>query len=938
MRKIFFLSLLFLSILLVPNASNATHIMGGEITWECDANGRYDFRVSVYRDCSGNAVPVRGHLYIHNYPSVGVVTLIAKNNNPAGATNTSDIYSSVVGDTIKPNCRTGATYICGNGGGDPEAVFVENIEVNNVKLNGRPPLGGWIITYSDVARNPNDNISGQPGITLRAKMFSSSATVNDTCVDNSPVFREEATSLLCLGSAFTYNHNASDAELDSLVYEWARPLGDLFNSNRDGFFGNPDPLPSLFVEGSTPSNVGFDFRTGGTGRYTFDSPFPNSSQDVRNVAAVLDQNTGEISLECYTSGKYVSVVKVSAYKCGEKVAEIYRELQSNINANCATLNNEPTIRPPFLDPSNNFTLFNDTVNAGDLVTFNIQVTDFDFITDSSVIPPVIRFDTVTLEASGLQFGTNYTSSTTGCPNPPCATLTSSLPQSSQSGVNSSFRWQTDCNHVAFSDGCVSLSNTYTFVVRATDNSCPIPAQNIATISVTVLADSVIQSPLINCLDVKNNGDVELDWNTTPNIGNSFTAWMIYSATNKNGPYSLVDSVKTYNTTTYTHVGANADDQQRWYFMRSRSGCKGQIQNVSRDTVSTIFVDFQENNADLDVIWNPLGDPNPVGSSNQYRVSKAYPVTGGLSFYQNTMDTTINETFAVCSDTVQYRVELVNTAEACTSRSNLAGFRFEFAQPQTNFSFPANPCPNTSIAFTNLTTISSGTITYSWDFDDGSPVSTTENPSHTFTLPGSYDVTLTATSSLGCDSIFIQTLDVDFPDADAGTDIAICTAGSTQIGGSPTTTAGNTITWSPATGLSSTSVANPTATPTTTTTYTVTVTEPSGCSNTDQITVTVNSIPTADAGLDQTICSGDNASLGGSPTGPVGATYQWDNVASLSSGTAANPTATPTATTTYSVTVTSGVNCTATDQVTITVDPLPTADAGLDQTICDGDNA
>src|SRR5581483_4181590 len=60
-------------------------------------------------------------------------------------------------------------------------------------------------------------------------------------------------------------------------------------------------------------------------------------------------------------------------------------------------------------------------------------------------------------------------------------------------------------------------------------------------------------------------------------------------------------------------------------------------------------------------------------------------------------------------------------------------------------------------------------------------------------------------------------------------------------------------------------------------------------------------PTAFAlnpGNNATICTGDSVRLGGSPTGPVGATYSWSPAAGLSSPTAANPMASPTVTTTY----------------------------------------
>ena len=81
-----------------------------------------------------------------------------------------------------------------------------------------------------------------------------------------------------------------------------------------------------------------------------------------------------------------------------------------------------------------------------------------------------------------------------------------------------------------------------------------------------------------------------------------------------------------------------------------------------------------------------------------------------------------------------------------------------------------------------------------------------------------------------------------PIADAGADQEICSGSSTNIGGSPTGSGGDgepyTFSWSPATGLSSATAANPTAAPAVTTTYTVTVTDENGGEATDDVTVTV----------------------------------------------------------------------------------------------------
>jgi len=891
-------SLLLTVVLALPKQATATHLMGGEITWECNGNGEYVFTFKVYRDCSGNPISpnTSGLIQIHNYPTLNNVIQIPPTQ-----------WTTVRDADISPDCSGPGSFSCANG--DDESVF-EYVRTFTRKLNGTPPPAGWIITYDDVARNSNDNIQGQPGLTLRAKILPHSGTVADTCVDNSPQFQEIATSLICVGIPFNYNHNATDVELDSLVFEWARPLNAIGTNQ-------------LYQEGSVPSNVAFQ------SGYSFNSPFPGPAQDVRNVAASLDRNTGEISLTSFTSGKYVSVVKVTAYKCGEAVAEIYRELQSNLaNSSVCNTNDKPVVRPPFQDPSNNFTLWNDTVRAGDLVNFNIQIQDFASIAQNGG-------DSVTLSATGLQFGTNFTS-TTGCFNPPCATLTSTLPQTGFLGVSNSFSWQTDCNHVAFTDQCVSGQNTYTFVITAEDNRCPLPLKNVGTISITVLADSVILSPLIHCTDVQPNGDVKLDWNLTPNIQNSFSAWMIYSATAENGPYSLIDSVKTYSTSTYTHTGANAQTQRRWYYIRSRSGCKGIVQNVARDTVSTIFVDPVTTATQVDVNWNPLSVPNPQGSAAQYEVFREYTIGSGLSFFQNVSGETFTDNFPNCQDSVRYRIDLVNPLEGCTSRSNTLLYQVQFPDPIADFTYPATACPGDPVNFTNTTSISGGTITYVWDFGDGSPTSTQVSPTHTYSTSGTFSIELIANTPKGCSDTISKTIQITLPTADAGTNTSVCPGNSTAIGGSPTSTSPSaSYTWSPAATLNNASIANPTASPIVNTTYTVTVTDVNGCTNTDQVTVAVSSLPSADAGPDRNTCSAVPVMIGGSPTGPATATYNWDNGASLDDPTASNPMASPTVTTTYTVTVSTGVNCSATDQVTVTVDPSPTANAGADQAVCSG---
>src|SRR5574343_33869 len=196
-----------------------------------------------------------------------------------------------------------------------------------------------------------------------------------------------------------------------------------------------------------------------------------------------------------------------------------------------------------------------------------------------------------------------------------------------------------------------------------------------------------------------------------------------------------------------------------------------------------------------------------------------------------------------------------------------------------------------------------------------------------TAAGTPCYTYTVVDNFGCTWTQNQciTVNANTP-VNAGADVTICTGGSTTL----TASGAATYTWSPATGLSATTGASVTATPAATTTYTVTGTSAGGCITTDQVIVTVVPPPVTNAGADQTVCAGGSATL----TASGATTYTWSPATGLSATTGATVTATHAATTTYTVTGTTG-SCTSTDQVIVTVNPVATATANVDQTVCGG---
>ena len=231
-----------------------------------------------------------------------------------------------------------------------------------------------------------------------------------------------------------------------------------------------------------------------------------------------------------------------------------------------------------------------------------------------------------------------------------------------------------------------------------------------------------------------------------------------------------------------------------------------------------------------------------------------------------------------------------------------------ALPSVNAGLDQTVCTGTTITLSG-----GGAASYTWD--NG----VTDGVGFTQAL-GTITYTVAGTDANSC--INTDQVDVTVQNGapiDAGLDVSICDGASTTL----TATGGVSYTWDNGLGAGATFVVSPT----TTTTYNVTGTDANSCTGTDAITVTVNSLPTVNAGLDQTLCD-DGTSVTLSGSGAV--SYTWDNA--VTDGVSFSPTV---GTTTYTVTGTDANNCTNTDQVDVTINALPTVDAGIDQTVCTG---
>ena len=275
------------------------------------------------------------------------------------------------------------------------------------------------------------------------------------------------------------------------------------------------------------------------------------------------------------------------------------------------------------------------------------------------------------------------------------------------------------------------------------------------------------------------------------------------------------------------------------------------------------------------------------------------------------------------------------------------------------------------------------LSYAWTQTGGTPTVTltgATTTTATFSIPEltgptalTFQLTVTAGGASVTDTVVVTVnADNDAPTAEAGSEqfihegTVVTLTGSgedpentalsyawTQTGGSPTVTlTGGTTTTATFTA--------PELVEDVTLTFTLTVTDAGGASGTDTVAIRVwanNDAPTAAAGSDQTVSEGDAVTLTGTGQDPEQSvlTYAWRQTggaptmtltgAATATTTFTVPELTGPTTLTFTLTVTDAGGspgtgrASGTDEVVVTINAdndLPTADAGTDQTVSEGD--
>lgn len=261
---------------------------------------------------------------------------------------------------------------------------------------------------------------------------------------NSSVYFDDCPcpAIACVNQKYCYNSLAVDPDGDSLSYKLVAPFGDDCS---------PLPIPAVY---QYPHLV-----AGGT--------------------LTIDPVTGTLCWDSPTQiGEFNYTIKISEWRNGTLVGYVIRDVQLTVQGNC-------TNSPPTFDP-----LPDVCVTAGDVVNFNVQVTDFEG-------------NLITLTGSGLPLSTT---------NP--ATFTDTAQFSSVTGI---FNWNTSCENIKV--------GAYQMLFAATDNGSP-QFSDYQSVMIDILP------PIITGVTATPFGNgVTINWNPT-NCSNA-EGYRIYRTTNPN---------------------------------------------------------------------------------------------------------------------------------------------------------------------------------------------------------------------------------------------------------------------------------------------------------------------------------------------------------------------------------------------------------------------
>lgn len=292
----------------------ASHIVGGELTYRCLGGDVYEIKLDIYQDClSGQPDAIK-----QDTPAfVGILDLDIQ-----GGAYMRDSLKATSRQLVPPNFNNS----CVNNPPPTCLWKVSFVKTYRLPANTR----GYRIAYVRCCRNATIGNILFPSETGATYFVDIPPAQQGAGCNNSATFKNFPPQIICINNPLVYDHSAFDADGDSLTYEFCE-------SYEGGNNFDPKPFPERSFPGVVTYTPGYS-----PGRPIAGSP-----------ALQINPTSGLISGTPNQLGRYVVTVCCNEWRNGQLINTVKREFQFVItNCSKAVVANIPQ----FSDEFNTYTV------------------------------------------------------------------------------------------------------------------------------------------------------------------------------------------------------------------------------------------------------------------------------------------------------------------------------------------------------------------------------------------------------------------------------------------------------------------------------------------------------------------------------------------------------------------------------------------------------
>ncbi len=293
---------------------NATHIVGGEMSYDDLGGGTYRIILKVYRDCFNGIPPLDGDNSLGQTSIPAIITVRSCIGDLL--IGTFDIGTPIITNippTINSPCIQTPGGICVQEG------------VYNYTISLPPTTGGYYIAYQRCCRNNSILNLTQPG-GQGSTYYTKIPGPEVFAVNSAPRYKNFPPIFICNNITFTFDHSATDPDGDQLVYSLCAP-----------FIGADGCCPSVTGGGPGASfcnNPPTVCPTEGSllpySSVNYASSFSGSYPIASNPAFSINPTTGVLTGKPNLIGQFVVGVCVQEFRNGILINTHYRDFQFNI--------------------------------------------------------------------------------------------------------------------------------------------------------------------------------------------------------------------------------------------------------------------------------------------------------------------------------------------------------------------------------------------------------------------------------------------------------------------------------------------------------------------------------------------------------------------------------------------------------------------------------